>query len=156
MQNCFTRNTKNSFTPVRILYFTAENYARKGLGVQQCPQCETFVSRMNNTETVRCTVCTKKNKTGYDFCWSCLHESNGATCMNKDCDGIEPRVRILRHCPQKTVGMLNLLHVDGVRSPMLTKGYFLEYTHISVPSIRACPKCGILIDITGGCKQISR
>ena len=82
-----------------------ENYARRSIGVQQCPGCHTFCMRASKTHAVvRCQVCSKKEKKAFDFCWSCLQRSSSHNrCWNTQCDGDDPRLRFLQVCPKKKV-----------------------------------------------------
>jgi hypothetical protein len=62
----------------------SENYLRKAIGIQECPKCKSFCERKSKKDRcVRCPVCTKKEKKGFDFCWFCLHEWQGAVSNNK-------------------------------------------------------------------------
>ena len=111
----------------------AENYSQKAMGVQNCPGCSSFCMREKKTDTVlRCPICTTTKRKAFNFCWSCLRETPGEKCIDRNCDGSDPRVRFLRDCPMTKMG----------------------YTNIEVPNLRACPNCGILITHISGCKQM--
>ncbi len=110
-----------------------ENYVRRSNGIQKCPGCQVFCMRQDcKNNRVRCILCTKEKGKAFEFCWSCLHEwkIGSSKCSNPECDGIDPRIRYLRNCPQTTI--------NGV----------------TCPSLRGCPKCGILIQHTQGCKHM--
>jgi len=123
---------------VEIKYFEekiSENFLLKASGIQKCPKCESFCQRIDTkNKRVICTYCSKETKKRYEFCWSCLHDWNGPgidKCGNEECTGIDPRLSTLKQCVKKTV--------VGVAK---------------VPSIRACPKCGMLIEHTSACKHM--
>ncbi|XP_041354388.1 probable E3 ubiquitin-protein ligase ARI1 [Gigantopelta aegis] len=109
-----------------------ENYTRKTFSVQECPGCHSVCERKKSTDRrVLCPWCSRDGSR-YEFCWSCLHTWTGnGTCGNSDCPGEDPRQRILRDAPKKTV--------DGVAS---------------CPSRRACPACWTLIEHVEACRQI--
>ena len=113
----------------------SENYLRKAAGMQECPKCRTYCERRCRKDIrVICPVCTKKNKNLYEFCWYCLKTWLGSgtkECGNHSCTGEDPRLRILKTCPKKSVvGVSNC------------------------PAVRACPTCGLLIEHTSACKQM--
>ena len=117
----------------------AENYLRKAVGIQECPGCKSFCERRSKkNRRVVCPICRKKkgNWHMYEFCWYCLkpwRSSAGgeADCGNVSCTGQDPRIRILKTCPTKVVvGVSNC------------------------PAIRACPKCGLLIQHKAACKHM--
>lgn len=112
-----------------------ENYLWKAVGIQHCPGCSSFCERRNKKDRrVVCPICTKDKKESYDFCWYCLKPwltSSTTECGNASCTGQDPRLKILKTCPTKTV----------VGVPMC-------------PDVRACPKCGLLIQHKDACKQM--
>ncbi|CAI2190745.1 16656_t:CDS:2 [Funneliformis geosporum] len=59
------------------------------------------------------------------------HRSNGYHCKNNLCGGVDPRLAILKNAITKKVG-----NVSGV------------------PSCRACPKCGTIIEHDRNCKHM--
>ena len=110
----------------------AENYARRALGVQECPGCESLCIKKNKVDqVVRCPVCTKKNGAAFDFCWSCKNPSTTEHCLMRDCDAQDPRLKYLKTCEKKVI----------IQVP-------------NCPSLRACPTCGVLIEHTGACKHM--
>jgi len=114
----------------------AENYALRAIGIQQCPRCESYCERVNKTITnVICLACTgKPGACQFAFCWYCCHEVSAAhayACKNADCGGIEPRLAILAKAPLKAVHSIK-----------------------NVPSRRACPNCGIIIEHDRACKHM--
>ncbi|KAL3871420.1 hypothetical protein ACJMK2_039419 [Sinanodonta woodiana] len=112
-----------------------ENFVRKSMEFQQCPQCKSLCEKPGKTDIcVICPVCTMKKGTRYEFCWYCLKtwsSPNYQRCSNPDCDGIDPRVKFLRNVERKEIG--------GVRD---------------CPTVRACPKCGLLIEHVDKCKHM--
>ena len=112
-----------------------ENYLRRAMGIQECPRCSSFCERRRKTDRrVVCPLCTKQKGSSYDFCWYCLKTwltQNTRDCGNFNCTGEEPRLRILKKCEKKTV-----IEVKGC------------------PAVRACPKCGMLIEHKEACKQM--
>ena len=82
----------------------SENYARRSMGVQQCPGCQSFCMKINKADTVvRCPVCSANLKRSYDFCWSCLNPSSSSKCQHPECDGCDPRLRYLKSFPLKEI-----------------------------------------------------
>ena len=112
-----------------------ENYLWKAVGIQKCPGCSSFCERRNKKDQrVICPICTNKKKKLYEFCWYCLKTwltSGKTVCGNASCTGQDARLKILQTCPTKTV----------IGVPMC-------------PDIRACPKCGLLIQHKDQCKQM--
>ncbi|XP_002733653.2 uncharacterized protein LOC100371864 [Saccoglossus kowalevskii] len=114
----------------------ATNFLRKAQGIQECPQCKTLCERIDK-KNLRCicAICTHKRSKTFEFCWFCLHEwktkGSISNCGNSSCSGEDPRLKILRTCPKKTiVGVPNC------------------------PSRRACPSCGMLIEHDKACKHM--
>lgn len=113
----------------------SRNYCLKNPDITECPGCTTFCMRKNtSTNCVMCVMCTKKNKKTYYFCWQCLQIwKNGPSakvCGNDACE-TDKVLRRLKEAPMKSI--------YGVR----------------VPSVRACPTCGSLIEHQSGCKQMT-
>jgi len=114
----------------------SENYTLRAFGAQECPQCSTFCERGDKRRTsVVCLICSRMpGAREYAFCWYCLHEVKGANnyrCTNDLCGGIDPRLAILKNAALKEVNSV--------------KG---------VPSCRACPKCGTIIEHDRNCKHM--
>ncbi|XP_071179599.1 uncharacterized protein [Mytilus edulis] len=112
----------------------AMNFLRKAVGIQECPRCQSYCERMDRKDVrVVCPVCSRKPGGRFEFCWFCLRKwstSGTAECGNLDCSGEDPRKKILRECPEKKV------------------------VEVSCPSVRACPKCGLMIEHREACKQM--
>lgn len=109
----------------------SDNYLQKADGLQQCPSCTVWCfkdSKMGNF--VRCPMC----KT--DFCWACLRDwiasNNSRICGNPDCDGRDNREKILAECPLKKINEC-----------------------AECPSIRACPRCLLLVEHKDMCGHMS-
>lgn len=114
----------------------SKNYLIKAMGIQECPKCNSMVERSNKKHIrVVCPMCSKINKTPYEFCWHCLQEwtndSSKEKCGNEDCSGEDKRLRILRNCQRKAI--------VGV---------------VGCPSLRACLACGMLIEHVEACKHM--
>ncbi|CAB4414053.1 unnamed protein product [Rhizophagus irregularis] len=114
----------------------SENYALRALGVQECPQCSTCCERRDKNRTsVICLICSRRpGASEFAFCWYCLHEVksyHGYRCNNDFCGGVDPRLAILNNAVKKQVG-----NVSGV------------------PSCRACPRCGTIIEHDRNCKHM--
>ena len=120
-----------------------ENYISQGRGFQQCPGCQTWCVPFDEGEILlRCDVCSRDLGRPYEFCWACLRQWKGISiksksiiikgCGNEGCDEKDPRIRILTVAEKMSVE-----NIPGC------------------PSIRACPNCGLLINLKGGCRRIT-
>ena len=113
----------------------SENYIDAQPGIRNCPKCNTYCERLDpSSNRVRCQVCCMAGK-GVDFCWHCFKSWNNSQstlqCGNDQCD---------------SVSLLTFLR----EAPLVTPQGFRK----KVPSKRACPYCGIIIELKGGCKQM--
>ncbi|KAI8499082.1 hypothetical protein Bbelb_235350 [Branchiostoma belcheri] len=113
----------------------SDNYLRKGMGIQECPKCHSLCERINKKhKRVVCPLCSASDGVEFHFCWHCLHQWVGGgieKCGNDSCGGEDPRLKILRDCKKKTiVGVANC------------------------PAVRACLKCGMLIEHEKACKHM--
>ncbi|XP_019633738.1 PREDICTED: uncharacterized protein DDB_G0292642-like [Branchiostoma belcheri] len=114
----------------------SDNYLRKGMGIQECPKCHSLCERINKKhKRVVCPLCSASDGVEFHFCWHCLHQWVGGgieKCGNVSCGGEDPRLKILRDCKKKTiVGVANC------------------------PAVRACLKCGMLIEHEKACKHMA-
>jgi len=113
----------------------SENYISRGRGYQQCPGCYTWCTPINTGDIrLRCPPCSHALDKPYDFCWACQREWIGEDirwCGNNGCDGKDPRLRILAAAERKLID-----NIPGC------------------PTIRACPKCGMLINHVDLCRSI--
>lgn len=101
---------------------------QKEKDISECPKCGQFCQRQGKGENVRCISCR-----AFEFCWICKSPwSSNHACIKLRCD-LENIQRILNTAPLKK----------------------LDYAEIkNVPSIRLCPKCGVLIQHAKMCKQV--
>ena len=114
----------------------SKNYIHNNPDIANCPGCDAMVARMKDSDNrVRCRECRAKGKK--DFCWHCLKpwkdDKSTEKCGNDRCYRQE---------------MLNILQ----KAP-LTTFQFLP-SDITAPSKCACPECGSLIKLDGGCKHM--
>jgi len=121
-------------TRSKIEKHVTENYISLAKGYQQCPRCSTRCIPANNGDIrLQCPACSV-GKT-FEFCWACLREWTGTgveCCGNLGCNGKDPRFRILSLAEKK--------EIDGIPD---------------CPSIRACPKCGLLISHKADCRHMT-
>jgi len=107
----------------------SQNALRKEETVQECPSCGTFCERKSiYTVKVTCQNCRKLGRITV-FCWQCLHKwksDSNQNCGNAECGGEDFRVKILREAPVRKIK-----------------------NHDEVPSVRSCPKCGLMIEHVG-------
>ena len=112
------------------------NYITTDKQIKTCPRCQSHCER-KKPEDIRviCPVCSRNMTQLYEFCWLCLFTWQTQSldeCGNVHCSGENPRKKILRECPKKII--------NGVSN---------------CPSVRVCPKCGLMIEHTDGCNQMS-
>ncbi len=105
----------------------------------QCPGCDWLIERSDSSNlSVKCTICTVKNKRTFEFCWQCLREWKGQRprsdrCDNDGCSNSD--LDLLRDC-----------------ATIILK----DAGNIECPAVRACPTCGMLINHnTEKCKNIT-
>jgi len=102
----------------------------------RCPGCNTLCEPFNSGYIrLRCPICSKDRGSPYDFCWACQRQwkSVGTKCCgNIGCDEKDPRIRTLSNAEKITID-----NISGC------------------PGIRACPKCGLLIQQDGGCRHMT-
>jgi len=102
-------------------------------GVINCKVCNTYLIRIaGDNIRVICPICTKIKKTAYEFCYHCLTEWSGSTCVNPECQGKDPRIKIINNCGSKTIGTVQ-----------------------NVPKIRCCVTCGFPIEHSADCKHMT-
>jgi len=119
----------------------SENSLKTYVDVKQCPNCSSFVERLDpNNLRVKCTLCSRLLKKSYKFCWQCEREwtvpitTAKLTCGRENCVYQKDLV-ILSNC--KFIKLSNCSSLP------------------EMPSIRACPTCGKLIEHNGAaCKNI--
>jgi len=120
----------------------SENSLKNFVDFKQCPRCKSFIERLNlNNLRVKCTLCTKMSRRNYEFCWQCEREWNytcnnqsSTTCGRENCV-FQKDLVILSNC--------KLIKLSGCSNLP------------PIPSIRACPSCGQLVEHNGAaCKNI--
>ena len=114
------------------------NFCQNDPKISECPSCHNFCERLDESNScVVCRVCTRVKKKTYHFCWDCKREWIGSPtnkrCGNDKCNAQEILEK-LKNCPE-------------IEMPYLKT--------VKVPSIRACPSCGSLIEHGGQCKHIT-
>ncbi|ESO02547.1 hypothetical protein HELRODRAFT_143783, partial [Helobdella robusta] len=113
----------------------SERYLNRNIGIQKCPKCSTYIMKDATVKTnnVFCQICSKNGKKKF-FCWLCLQpwlsDQESSKCGNLNCSDVDKRITILQDCPNKVI-----LNRDA-------------------PSIRGCPKCGLLLEYKSACSQI--
>jgi len=109
-------------------------YMQYAFRTKNCPKCSTCCERTNKLlSSVICSICSRINE--FAFCWYCLTEVNRSSsykCSKQECLGIDPSLAILKNAPKATI--------DGIAD---------------APKLRACPKCGTIIEHIGGCKHMT-
>jgi len=119
---------------MKIEIQATENRILEERGYQQCPGCRTWCIPLNSKDIrVRCLVCSKGRR--YEFCWACQQEWKGPGdryCGNQGCDGKDPRIHVLSTAEKKVID-----RIPGC------------------PSIRACLKCGLLINHRERCRHMT-
>ncbi len=118
----------------------SRNFCLKNEDILECPSCTSFCERVTKrTLCTLCLVCSQKKKKKHYFCWQCLREwkNNPAskTCGNENCND------------QDEVFLEQL-----ASTPMIKPDYLASA--VEVPSIRACPTCGTMIQLKEGCKHM--
>lgn len=111
---------------------------------KRCLRCHTVCYRAPGTgNCVRCPTCSAARATGagggggrrrYDFCWICLSEWKSLmpyfSCGNPLCGG-KDKIQILANCRTKRIDFCS-----------------------DCPAIRACPRCGRLIEHASKCGHV--
>jgi len=123
-------------TRLKIEKLLTENYISLGRGYRQCPGCNTWCIPVNEGELrLQCPACSRTLGRAFVFCWACQRQWKGTTarrCGNERCDGKDPRIHIL--------SAAETMSVDNIPG---------------CPSIRACPNCGLLINLKEGCRHMT-
>ena len=121
-------------TRSKIEKHVTENYISQEKGYQECPGCTTRCIPINDGDIrLQCPACSIGRR--FEFCWACLREwkdTGFQWCGNKGCSGKDPRFRILSVAEKK--------EIDGIPG---------------CPSIRACLKCGLLINHRERCRHMT-
>lgn len=86
--------------------------------------------------SVKCMICSKEQKSSYHFCWLCLRDwktcLSSSACGNEDCTD-SAKLEQLRTCGKVKV----------------------SYINVEIFKFRACPNCGTIIELAGGCKHMN-
>lgn len=106
-----------------------ENLLVKSPKITQCRDCGAYVERRNvpGANRITCQLCTRLNQ-ATPFCFKCMHiwTTNLIDfCGNAACS-VDSRIEVLENASMRE----------------------FYGTYLS-PSIRACPKCGILVELVG-------
>lgn len=117
----------------------SENAAKSLTDYKECPNCRSFVERIDvNNLRVTCSIC-KLNGKNYNFCWQCerewtvLIEKAKFTCGRDKC--LNKGLEALANC--------KLIKLPGCQDLPI------------IPSIRACPTCGNIVEHNSlACKNV--
>ena len=101
----------------------------------ECPGCGCYGRREDKTKyRVHCQQCAAENKVA-DHCFRCAHTwkkpSSSTDCGNPECE----------------TNLLELLTTAPIKR--------IAYSGVKCPSLRLCPKCGVIIEHAGQCKQMT-
>ena len=110
-----------------------ENLAFSQYDCNKCPQCGCMIEKIDGGLRVKCYMCPD-----FEFCWRCLGKwvAPGRGC--EDCGN--------HGCVPLDSKILQMLLTCGT-----TK---MDYCNVVVPTIRACPECGTVIQHrTSACKR---
>lgn len=112
------------------------NYLHKSPDISDCPGCNNYFERKDKTSNrINCMICKKMGKPD-SYCFHCFKPwKNGQStndCGNPGCN---------------SAALLDLL----CKAPKVTPKYL---QNVTVPSRRACPACGIIIELKEGCKHM--
>ena len=115
----------------------SNNFCMHSSDINQCPKCQSYITRQNTSiNSVYCIRCLQKGYSSTYFCWYCLQDwktpLHSTHCGNANCCDAEKLAK-LQDC--KTV--------------------VVQYTNLQVPELRACPACGSIIQLDGGCKHMT-
>ena len=115
----------------------SKNFIANDPNISECPGCNNYCERKDKSSNrVYCRICSKLGKT-HTYCWDCLKPWNNSDsnlqCGNGGCN---------------SASFLHILQ----EAPLITPSYLKE--KVQVPSKRACPACGSIIEHSGGCKHM--
>ena len=113
------------------------NFIASDPTISECPGCSNYCERQDKTTNrVYCRICSDLGKP-HTYCWDCHRPWNNSgsklQCGNAGCN-TAAFVEILREAPLTTLSFLP--------------------KSVQVPSKRACPTCGVVIEHKGGCKHM--
>ena len=112
------------------------NYVNKNPDISDCPGCNNYFERKDKASNrINCMICSKMGKPA-SYCIHCFKPwNNGQSnreCGNPGCNA---------------AALLDMLR----NAPKLTPKYL---HNVTVPSRRACPECGVIIELKEGCKHM--
>lgn len=115
----------------------SQNFCAKSGDINQCPNCQSYCMRERpDVNSVLCLICSRKRNSNFFFCWLCLKEwKNSLTssaCGNVNCND-SGKLSQLRNCARVKVQFIN----------------------VKIFKLRACPKCGTIIELASGCKHMT-
>lgn len=115
----------------------SQNFCMQSGDINQCPKCQSYCMRQKPTvDSVLCIVCSKKLKSSYYFCWLCLQDwkkpLSSPTCGNANCND-SVKLAQLKNCGKVKV----------------------QFIDVEIFALRACPKCGTVIELASGCKHMA-
>ena len=139
------------FQPTQLQIHLAKHYLTNIKQAKICPHCQAYMINKSKKEQVKCTSCRSLLKrTGGEFlsdfkqletayagkeklCWKCLKLCSRSYKCDNCYGGQDPRIQHIR------------------------EGGYIMYTYFNghVPRVRACPKCGILIQYMAGCAHMT-
>lgn len=113
-----------------------QNYVTNSRGVYVCPGCNNYFEWKAKTgNRIDCMICSQTG-TPASYCFHCCQPwRNGQSndeCGNSGCTSDLLVLRMLRNAPKVTT----------------------VFGNVKIPSLRACPECGVIHERTGGCKQV--
>ena len=118
-----------------------ENSIKRNPLIKQCPNCDNYIERDPSIIGLKtkCVLCFKICSQDFSFCWKCGNKwessrNSNVSCGRGDCKSMN--LKILENC--KFIKLSACPKLD------------------EIPSIRACPSCGILVEHSGlNCKNIA-
>ncbi len=82
----------------------SKNYLIKGMGIQECPKCNSMVERSDKKHIrVICPLCSKNKKKAYEFCWHCLHEWKKSSSSTTKCGTYLKNAKIASFCKKESI-----------------------------------------------------
>jgi len=110
---------------------------RPETGIRTCRVCGVNWKRdftKSRKKKVVCNTCSRNRGRKVKYCWECRREwrGNGYKCGYEDCDWEEQQLLTLANCTTKTIAKV-----------------------AGCPAVRACPRCGTLIQHEEKCKHMT-
>ena len=112
------------------------NFIQSDPNIWECPGCNSYCERKDKTKKrVFCKCCSDLGKNAF-YCYNCFEEwkdmSTDTKCPNEDCRS-DSCIKIL------------------LEAPLISPSFL---PNCKTPSKRACVECGIIIELSGGCKHV--